>query len=480
MGTNRLTEIWKYLAGENRISCGKSGFRTYKLSQSDRSIHGLILGASGTGKSRLALHLATESLRVGEGVGLVDPKGDLFQKYLCAIYKHLKNQKVVPAGKYVLFDPTSDYRLPGFNPLEVEEGEEPYPQAMALMDVFEKIWSRFVGPRMLNILRNTILTLMKNNLTLLEVEPFLTDPDMREMLARNLDNEQIKHFWLKRFPNIPEQERSIWVEPVLNKVSAFVTSPVIAELVGQRHTTIDFRRILDKGKTLVINLPKSKLGPEVSYLLGALLVAKINQAAISRSNLPEEERNQYHIYVDEFQNYASPSFTEVLSEARGFALSLHMITQDLEGVDERLRASILANAKLLYSLRVSRSDAEIMARHLFEATGQDYKFVPDQDAWGKPKSNPSFISIQEEREEKINELVNLRPRQVYMKVRGKGKPNLMRTITTPDYRIRQSKLEEFSDRIKRPYTRPRDEIRNEIARRRAQIEERIEEAVIGR
>lgn len=479
MGLDRVKAIWQHLSGKNKIECGKRGLKTYRLSEANRSIHSITLGASGSGKSRLAQHLAAQSMKMGEGVSIVDPKGDLYQNFLEVVYKHLRTKSVIPPDKYVLFDPTSEARLPGFNPLEVPEGEDPYPHAMAIMDVLEKLWSRFWGPRMENLLRNTLIALMENDLTLLEVEKFLIDPDFRELLVEDLENEQVRHFWLQRFPSISQSDRAVWVEPVLNKVGAFVSSPVISEIVGQNNSTIDFREVLDEGRVLLVNLPKSKLGPQVAHLLGALLVARINQAAISRSELPEEERRQYFLYVDEFQNYASSSFREVLSEARGFSLSLQMLTQDFEGVTEELKASILANSKLLFCFRVSREDAEVMAKHLFEATGEEIKFHPEKDKWGKHKSNPTYRSIQEEREEKINELVNLEPRQVYMKVRGSGGPKLMRTITTPEYDISKLEISEFSETLMRPYTRRREEIREEIDNRRAQLEERTEESVLG-
>lgn len=479
MSTSRMKAIWNELSGENKINCGKSGLKTYKLSKADRSIHGLVLGSSGSGKSRLALHLATQSMEQGEGVGVVDPKGDLYQRFLEAIHEHVRKQKVTPKGKYVLFDPTSSERLPGFNPLEVPEGEDPYPHAMAILDVLKKLWSHSWGPRMENLLRNVLIALMENNLTLVEAEKFLTDPDFREMLVEDLQNNQVRHFWLERYPDIPQQERSVWVEPVLNKIGAFVTSPVISEIVGQKNSTIDFREILDQGKVLAVNLPKSLLGPQVSHLLGALLVARINQAAISRADIPESERSQYHLHVDEFQNLASPSFKEVLAEARSFKLSLKLLSQDFEGITEPLKASVLANAKLLFCFRVSREDAETMAKALFRPSGLTAKYVPEKDTFGKPKSNPTFRSIHGEMEKKVQELVDLEPRKVYMKVRGQGGPKLMRTITTPEYDIPRNELANFANRLMEPYTRTREGIRRELDDRRARLEERTEQYVMG-
>lgn len=479
MGLERLKSIWQHMSGRNKITCGKSGMRTLRLSQSDRNVHAIGLGASGCGKSQFARQLALGSLSKGEGLGIVDPKGDLYKDLLKDLYHHVREQKVIQSDQYVLFDPTSTERLPGFNPLEVEEGVDPYPQCLSIVEILRKQWSDFFGPRMSNLLRNSFVALMENDLTFLEVEKFLTDPDFREMLVKDLNNEQVKHFWLERYPSISPDDRARWVEPVLNKIGAFVASPVISEIIGQKNSTIDFRRILDEGKTLLVNLPKSKLGPQVAYLLGALIVGEINQAAISRSDLPEEERNQYFLHVDEFQHYASPSFSSVLSEARGFSLSLFLYTQDFEGISDELQASILANAKALFSFRVSREDAEIMAKHLFESTGLTKKFVPEKDSWGKPKSNPSYRSIQEEREEKINELTSLPNRKLYMRIRGKGDPKLMRTITTPEYDIPRAESDEFAEKLMKPYTKRREEIREEIEDRRSRLEERTEQAVLG-
>lgn len=213
------------------------------------------------------------------------------------------------------------------------------------------------------LMRNALVTLAESGLTLLEVQPLLTDDTFRTNLVRGLKNADARSYWLERFDPLSQAMKSQYAEPVLNKTQKFVADPAIRAIIGQRKSTIDFREIMDEGKILLVNLAKGAL-KENAMLLGALLVAKIQMSAMSRADIPKEQRRPWYLFVDEFQNFATESFSEILSESRKYGLSLVMAHQNLDQLNDMLRASILANVSTQVFFALSKNDAMKLASEI--------------------------------------------------------------------------------------------------------------------
>ncbi len=475
----KLKKTAEVLFGGDKVPVGKQGLRTKKVSAEARKIHSFTLGSSGVGKSRLLLHRINQAIDRGEGVGVIDPKGDLYRYLLKAIYVKIKNGKNL-ANKLVLFDPTAA-RLPAFNPIEVnsKDEEKQYQKALSVMKVFKKMWEDFWGPRLADILRNSLLLLIEKGEPFTMVPRLLTDEEFRKYMVKDLNHRQVKEFWEYRFEKLPEREKRTWVESTLNKVNEFNASPQARNIVGRRRSSIDFRDIIDDGKIFLANLPKGRLG-ENAHLLGALLVSSINQAAISRATLPKDKKPLFHLYLDEAQNFATENTREVLAESRSSGLSIHMATQDLAGLSYDLRSSVLANCKLLFSFRCSREDADIMGKHLFQASGEEVKFQLKEGFLGEEESNPIYRGVSEEHERNSNSLVNLERRQVYFKVRGSGnEPTLLETIDTPDYGVDRKTARQFAEKAMRPYTEKRKKVKKKRETHRNELEKKVNKAVLN-
>jgi TraM recognition site of TraD and TraG len=326
------------------------------LDDSDRSTHLYVIGSSGVGKSKALANWILEDIRNGSGCGVVDPHGDLIRD----VVSFLPDPERV-----VLVDLTDSEYAIGFNPLERQEGIDPYTQTLELVEVFRRIWnlSDDATPRLLEILRNAVYTLIESGGTMLDIEPLLTSSEFREEQIRHVTNGSVVSFWRNRFDKWEPKDRISNVESTLNKVSAFTSDPRIRLMLSSKHSTVNFREVMDQGKVVLINLSKGVLRTN-SFLLGALFVAKIQMAAMSRQELPPSQRRTFYLYVDEFQNYATFSFAEIMSEARKYGLSLILAHQSLEQLDDRLRAIILSNAKNFVVFRVDRIDAELMAKYL--------------------------------------------------------------------------------------------------------------------
>jgi hypothetical protein len=320
-----------------------------------------------------------------------------------------------------LTDP--DYVI-GFNPLEQQEGIEPYTQALELVEVFRKIWdlTDATTPRLIEILRNSVYTLIEAGGTMLDIEPLLTNQEFRTEAVRHVKNEAVHSFWHNRFAKWDNKDRVHNVESTLNKVSTFTSDPRIRMLLSVKKSTIDFREIMDTSKVLLINLSKGALRTN-SYLLGALFVAKIQMAAMSRESLPPSHRVPWYLYVDEFQNYATDSFAEIMSEARKYGLSITLAHQNLKQLPEELRATILSNAKNFIIFRLDRQDAELMVKYIYQYDPYHLKL--------RIEDKYDFFNINEQQERWIDELTNLNGQIAYLKTKGQS-PTLFITYNMKD------------------------------------------------
>jgi len=374
------------------------------------------LGSSGVGKSKGLATWIIDDICAGRGCGVIDPHGDLIRDIIASSF--------MDHDRKIIVDLTDPKYVIGFNPLEQQKGIDPYTQALELVEVFRKIWdlTDATTPRLIEILRNSVYTLIEAGGTMLDIEPLLTNQEFRTEAIRHVKNEAVHSFWHNRFAKWDNRDRISNVESTLNKVSTFTSDPRIRMMLSSKKSTIDFRTIMDTGKVLLINLSKGALRTN-SYLLGALFVAKIQMAAMSRESLPPQYRIPWYLYVDEFQNYATDSFAEIMSEARKYGLSITLAHQNLKQLPENLKATILSNAKNFIIFRLDRQDAGLIVKYMFEY---------DPFMWKLRSSDKiTYFTMSEQEESLIYELTNLDSQLAYLKTKGDA-PRLFRTYDLPD------------------------------------------------
>jgi len=405
----------------------KDDFTLIKIPQEDRATHFYIIGATGTGKSKFIQYLIIQDLGVN-GLAVIDPHGDLVEEIKgWTVVKGLEEGSIGLFSDVVLIDPTDKDRSVSFNPLERIPGVSAAEQALDLVLAFKKVWKDFWGPRLEDILRNSLIALIENNLTLLEMPLFLSNSTFREKILANVKNPLVRQYFKDRFEELRPKTRAEWIESTLNKVNSFLVDERLRDLFSAPHSSFNLREIMDQGKILLVKLAKGRL-KENGDLLGALLVSKIEMAALSRTDIPPEERRPFYLYIDEFQNFATDSFLEILAEARKYGLSLIMAHQNLDQLDPIMQAAILANTGIQVYFRLNRQDAERIAREAFRTTGTEIKFT----LFDGHDTHYQFYTYQEEWERYIQELLTLKPRGCYIKHKREGGILPVYTVTIPD------------------------------------------------
>lgn len=329
---------------------------TFGIKKEDRRKHVYIIGKTGTGKSTLIANMAINDMKNGEGVAVVDPHGDLTDILLDYVPAHRIND-------VALLDP-SDIEHPFYlNPLEVKNPAYRELIASGIVSIFYKLYHMSWGPRLEYILRNTILTLTHMpQSTFLDIPELLTNEKFREKTIENLPDRVLKNFWLNEFNKLSPQMRSESISPILNKVGQFLSSQTIRNIVGHPQSTIDLEQMMNEGKIILVNLSQGKLGEDSSALLGAMIITKMQLAAMNRVYIAEESRRDFYLYVDEFQNFATQSFIKILSEARKYRLDLTLANQYVGQIDEDVQKAIFGNAGSLMSFSVGAADSRLLAR----------------------------------------------------------------------------------------------------------------------
>ncbi len=328
----------------------------FGLKKDDRRKHLYIVGKTGTGKSTMIANMAINDMRNGEGVAVIDPHGDLCDILLDYVPSHRIND-------VVYMDP-SDVEYPfHLNPLEIKN--ESYRELIAsgIVSIFYKLYHYSWGPRLEYILRNAILTLLYiPNSTLLQVPELLTNETYRERIVEKLPDQVLKNFWIHEFAKMSPQMKSEAVSPILNKVGQFLSSQTIRNIVGSPVSTVDLEKMMNEGKIVIVNLSQGKLGEDSSALLGAMIITKMQLAAMNRVYLPEEKRRDFYLYVDEFQNFATQSFIKILSEARKYRLDLTLANQYIGQIDEDVQKAIFGNTGSMVAFSVGATDARLLAK----------------------------------------------------------------------------------------------------------------------
>ncbi|MCL5090465.1 MAG: type IV secretion system DNA-binding domain-containing protein [Patescibacteria group bacterium] len=334
----------------------KNKVTTFGIKKKDRRRHVYVIGKSGTGKSTLIANMAINDLRNREGLAVVDPHGDLTEILLDYIPSYRINETCY-------LDPSDTDHPFHLNPLEVKNPAHKELVASNIVAIFYKLYSYSWGPRLEYILRNTILTLLETKEpTLVQVIDLLTNNNFRKKVVDNLDNTVLKSFWVNEFEKMDPKIKSEAISPILNKVGQFTSSPTIRQIIGTYHSTINLEEIMNEGKVLLVNLSQGKIGEDNAALLGAMIITQLQLAAMNRIRVAEEERRDFYLYVDEFQNFATSAFIKILSEARKYRLCLCLANQYVGQLGEDLQKAIFGNAGTLISFVVGSQDAGLMAK----------------------------------------------------------------------------------------------------------------------
>lgn len=413
----------------------KTNFRSsnsiFGIKRKDRRQHMYILGKSGTGKSVLLSNLIVQNIQNGEGVCVVDPHGELVEEILHLIPENR-------AKDVIYFNPADgDYHI-GFNVMQLEDPKYKHLVASGLMGIFTKIWANAWSSRMEYILNNTILALLDTpNTTMLGIQRMLVDKDYRQMIINNLRDPVVKAFWVHEYEQWRDQFRNEAIAPIQNKVGQFLSTSIIRNVVGQEKSTIDIFKIMNEGKIFLVNVSKGRIGEDNSALLGGMIITKIQLAAMERVRIPEDERKDFYLYVDEFQNFATDSFANILSEARKYRLCLtiaHQYTAQIDSKEGGVKDAVFGNVGTMIIFRVGADDADFLEKE-FE---------------------PEFTA---------QDLVSLPNFNIYLKLMIDGVTSRPFSATTlPPLKVDPTSgaKDKIIDTSRRLYTRPRAEVESEI------------------
>jgi len=312
------------------------------------------------GKSTLLENMVYSDIVAGRGVGIIDPHGDLADNVLSFIPSNRIND-------VVLIDPADREWAVAFNMLENVDPAFNSIICSGLVGIFKKIYAESWGPRLEHILRNTILALLEYpGTSMLGIIRMLQDADFRHRVVRKVEDPVVKSFWIDEFEKMQDKFRIEAISPILNKVGQFLSSPTIRNIVGQAKSTIDLRFFMDKGKIVIINLSKGKIGEDNSALLGAMFITKFQLDAMSRANVLESERKDFYLYVDEFQNFATEAFATILSEARKYKLNLTMANQYIAQMPDEVRDAVFGNVGSTLAFQVGFDDADYLSQQFGE------------------------------------------------------------------------------------------------------------------
>ena len=340
---------------------GQTNFRNerkaFGIKEGDRLSHLYLVGKTGTGKSTTLMHLAMQDIYGDRGCALFDGHGDLAERIASRIPEKRKED--------LIYLNVADTEL-GFNPLlSIPPNRRPL-VASEILEAFKKIWIDSWGPRLEHFLRQGLLCLLDQpSATLADMLRLFDEPTYRKRAAGRVSNPHVRQFWLSEYETYPARLRADATSPVRNKVGAFLAHPRIARIVTAEKNSLDLRRIMDERKILVVNLAKGKIGEDAALLFGALLFSLMGDAALSRADIPENQRRDFHIYLDEFQSITSLSLAGMLSELRKYRVSLTLSHQHISQLHPFVRDAILGNVGTIASFRVGAVDAELLAKEFY-------------------------------------------------------------------------------------------------------------------
>lgn len=407
--------------------------KVFGIKEKNRRGHMYIVGKTGTGKSSLLANMAISDIEQGNGLAVIDPHGDLSE----TILSHIPENRI---HDVIYFNP-SDTEFPiAFNPLTHVSIEVRYLVVSGLISVFKKIYSEFWGPRLEHILRYSFYTLLEYpGGTLLDIPPLLTDTEFRKRVLSYVTQEPIRSFWLKEFEKYSAWLRSEATAPILNKMSQFLTNLPLRNIVGQARSTFRFREILDQEKILIVNLSKGKIGEDNCSLLGSMITTMIFLAAMSRANISEENRKPFYFYVDEFHNFMTLSFANILSEARKYGLNLVLAHQYVRQLQDPIRDAIFGNVGTIILFRVGIDDAASLSKEFY----------------------PTFNEM---------DMINLPNYNIYLKLMINGiTSSPFSGVTLPLPHVELSYKKEIIDHSRKRYTQTKDNVEQSIRKKIIEI-----------
>ncbi|MBU2524897.1 type IV secretory system conjugative DNA transfer family protein [Patescibacteria group bacterium] len=333
----------------------------------DRTRHQYVIGKSGTGKSAFINYMARQDMANGEGLCVVDPHGDLVEDLLGYVPKNRVKD-------VIYFDPADQERPMGLNILEAKTPEQQDMASSQATEIFIKLFGdEIFGPRIQHYFRNACLTLMEDQeegATLIDVPRIFTDDAFMKHKVAKTKNPVVRSFWEHEYAHTGERERQEMIPYFSSKFGPFITNSIMRNTIGQTKSSFNIRECMDSGKILLINLSKGRIGDLNTQLLGLIIVARIQMAAMGRVDTLEKDRKPFYLYVDEFQNFATDSFCSILSEARKYKLGLIMAHQFINqlvstkygSTSSKIRDAVFGNVGTLMSFKVGAEDAEYLSK----------------------------------------------------------------------------------------------------------------------
>ncbi|MBI4239650.1 type IV secretory system conjugative DNA transfer family protein [Candidatus Uhrbacteria bacterium] len=384
---------------------------TFGLMREDRRRHLYSVGKSGSGKSKLLEKLIADDIVHGKGVCVIDPHGDLIQAAL----------QWIPKERYkdlVYFNPSDlDYPI-AFNPLENVGREFKQQVTYSLIEIFKKFFGGDWSPKIEHVFRFTILALLDfKQATLMSVQKMLTDRPYRQMIIEHIQDQVVKKFWANEFSSWSEKFDNEAIVPLVNKLGQFLANEMVRNIVAQSKNKVDLDDIMNNSRILLIELSKGKLGDENSALLGSLIITKIQQQGMKRAFMAEEKRADFYLYVDEFQNFSTKTFDDILSEARKYRISLTVSHQFLGQLSQNARETVFGNVGSIITFRMGADDAAYLAQEFAPRfSGHDIMNLDVRSLYVKMSINgstpPAFsartmnVVTPQKTEEEYNELIN--------------------------------------------------------------------------
>ncbi|MCA9352700.1 type IV secretion system DNA-binding domain-containing protein, partial [Patescibacteria group bacterium] len=422
--------------GQKITYFGETDFRNQRtkfgIKNEDRSRHVYVIGKTGMGKSTLLENMAAQDILNGEGMCFMDPHGSAIDTLIDYVPPH----RVQDVVYFAPFD--TDYPM-SFNVLESVDADKRHLVVAGLMASFKKIWVDAWSARMEYILSNTLLALLEYpNATLLGVNRMLAEKDYRNDVIKHVTDASVKAFWLDEYNKWDPRYAREAGAAIQNKIGQFTANPLIRNIVGQQTSTMDFRKIMDEKKILLVNLSKGLIGESNGNLLGGMLITKLYLAAMSRADAGPgkiEQLPNFFFFVDEFQNFANESFADILSEARKYKLNLTVAHQYVEQMEESVAAAIFGNVGTMITFRIGATDAEVFEKQFA----------------------PTFTA---------EDLVNLGKYQIYLSLMIDGigsRPFSARTLP-PVEKQPVSMREQLIASSRQSYAKPRSEVETSIVK----------------
>ncbi|MBI3626438.1 type IV secretory system conjugative DNA transfer family protein [Candidatus Uhrbacteria bacterium] len=401
---------------------------TFGIRREDRRRHLYIAGKSGSGKSKLLEKLIADDIKAHKGVCVIDPHGDLIQ----ALFYHVPASRIEDV---VYFSP-SDMNFPiAFNPLENVSREFKQQVTQGLIEIFHKFFGADWTPKIEHVFRFTVLALLDfKKATLMGMQKMLTDRAYRQMVIAEIQDHVVKKFWANEFSSWSEKFDNEAIVPLINKLGQFLSNEMVRNIVAQPKNKVDFDAIMNKEKILFVELSKGKLGEENSSLLGSLLITKIEQQGMARAFIAQQDRKDFYLYVDEFQNFATKTFDNIFSEARKYRLDLTVSHQYLGQLSDSAKQTIFGNVGSMITFRMGADDGKYLSQ----------EFAPRFSA---------------------NDIMNLGVREMYVKISIDGATTpafSAKTVRVDDPDYDQDLVKKIIDASRRKFATPVEQVEKDI------------------